>query len=58
MKDEKIIIAIDMWTKINNVNIRKGKLSKVYYKNKDSHARLFRWDTRNFSDIFINGFQP
>jgi len=46
-----------MWTKINNVNIGEGKLSKVYYRTKYSHTRLFRWDTRNFSDIFINGFQ-
>ena len=51
-------IAQDIWKKINNVNIGKGKLSKVYYRNKDSHARLFRWNTRNFSDIFKNGFQP
>jgi len=57
MKDENISISIDMWTKINNVNIGEEKLSKVYYKNKYSHTRLFMWDTRNFSDIFINEFQ-
>jgi len=36
MKDEKLSIGSDMWTNINNVNIEKIKLSKVYYRNKDS----------------------
>ena len=45
-----------MWTKINHVNIGKEKLRKVCYRNIDRHARVFRWDTRSYKDIFITGF--
>jgi len=43
-----------MWTKINNVNIGEEKLKKDCYGNIDRHARVFRWKTRSYKEIFIN----